>query len=89
MKRPAVTRPAWWYWRERKYWMQHWAYHHLGIQHPWDFVAKHMPQSLRYWVLIREGSKHIGGSAHPHEVIPEVPFTVVLERCSKVGAGAR
>lgn len=65
--------------------MQRWVLRRLGVQNLWGLVVKRMPQSLRYWVLVDQGSKHIAGN----EVVPDVPFMVILERSSKVGAGAR
>lgn len=42
-------------------------------------VAQRLPQRLRYWALIVEGVDHI----HADEVVPDVGFTVVLERSGK------
>lgn len=39
-------------------------------------IAKHLPQRICYWVLIREGVRHI----RDNEIVPEVPFTEVLSR---------
>jgi hypothetical protein len=64
--------------------MRRWLYRRLGVQSPWGLVVKAMPLRLRYWVLLDQGCKHIGGSAHPHEVVPEVTFMDVLARA---GAG--
>lgn len=49
--------------------------------HDWTLpkIAAHVPARLRCWVLITEGVRNIGGS----ETVPDVPFTVVLNRAGK------
>lgn len=46
-------------------------------------AAHRVPRRFAYWVFIAHGARHCGGSQHPNEVVPEVPFTVVLERLGK------
>lgn len=42
-------------------------------------VKNLLTKRIRYWVLIHEGVTQI----RDHEIVPEVPFTVVLERAGK------
>lgn len=63
-------------WYERKYWCKRWVYRQLGIQNLWEILVKIMPKSLKYWVLIDQGVKFI----HSDEIVPNVPFTKVLQR---------
>lgn len=42
-------------------------------------TAKRLPERLRFYVLIDAGVKCM----RPNETVPEVPFTVVLERFGK------
>jgi len=63
-------------WSERRYWYQMWIYHKLGVQSLWGLLVKIMPRRLKYWVLIDQGVKFI----HTNEVVPDVPFTQVLQR---------
>ncbi len=64
---------------ERMYWIRRWFYRHLGIQAPGDLVAKFIPKRIRYWVLIREGSRLM----RSNEVVPDVTFCAVLERAGR------
>jgi hypothetical protein len=42
-------------------------------------IAQALPESVVYWTLIRAGSKNM----LPHEVVPEVPFTTILQRVGR------
>lgn len=58
------------------------------IRHSWkdrlcNVVARKMPKRLRYAIVLDIGIHHCGGSAHPTEVTPEVPFLKVLQRAYK------
>lgn len=44
------------------------------------WIAYHLPKRVCYWVLIRVGAG--SGTILSNEIVPEVPFTVVLERYS-------
>lgn len=55
----------------------------------WRTAAAALPKRLRYWVLQVEGARLIGGLEHPHEEVPAVPFTVVLERASRCGVDTK
>lgn len=45
----------------------------------WRTAAHRLPRRLAYWSLVDSGVRHM----HSNEVIPEVPFTVVLERAGR------
>lgn len=42
----------------------------------WRGAARRLPRRLAYWSLIDSGVRHMEAD----EVVPEVPFTVILER---------
>jgi hypothetical protein len=42
-------------------------------------LAHRLPRRLAYWSLIDSGVRY----TEPHEVVLDVPFTVVLERAGK------
>jgi hypothetical protein len=46
---------------------------------PSRLIAQALPESVVYWTLIRAGSKNM----LPHEVVPEVPFTTILQRVGR------
>lgn len=41
-------------------------------------LADMVPKRLAYWVLIRVGGRHM-----KNDVVPDVPYTVILERFYK------
>lgn len=44
------------------------------------WIINHLPRRVVLWSLYRAGVECCGGPNHPTEVVPEVPFTVVLNR---------
>lgn len=45
-------------------------------------IAHRLPLRVCYWVLIRMGMRYTNGPTRPTEVIPEVRFFTVIERCN-------
>lgn len=43
------------------------------------WVARHLPQRIRYWVFIQLGVEHI----QPNEIVPEMEYTKILARIRK------
>lgn len=49
----------------------------------WSWAGRAVPRRLAYWVLIAEGVRHI----QDNEIVPEVPFTTVLNRSGRRARG--
>lgn len=47
-------------------------------------VAHHLPRRLAYWSFIDSGVRHIASN----EVVPEVPYTVLLKRLGDTAGDA-
>ena len=47
------------------------------------WLVRLLPRPVVKWALLRAGVECCGGPVHPHEVVPSVPFTTVLERWSR------
>lgn len=54
-----------------------------------QLVADLLPGRVVYWVLIKVGIEHCGGPNHPTEIVPQVPYTTVLQRVERPNAEQR
>jgi len=49
------------------------------VEAAWRGAAHRLPRQLAYWSLIDSGVRHIESD----EVVPDVPFMVILERSGR------
>ena len=60
-------------------WRVRWWHGYVVDQWVRPWLVRHLPRWIVYEALLAGGVRHIGSS----EIVPEVPFTTVLERAGR------